>query len=96
MANEVPRFDRSHIAHVTPTKGFAIVNGCQGIFMDMIHWRFEDALAEFNKLGRFSEEEPDWQIVQVEVKVAPDSGVYDEFEQNFFPENFLDPTVRHP
>ena len=82
-APEVPHFDRSHISHVTPVKGFAIVNGCQGIIMDMIHWRFDDALEEFNKLGRFSEAEPDWQIVQVEVKVIPDSGVFDKYDRNF-------------
>lgn len=62
-------FDRSKIAHITnPEYGYALVNGCQGIFLDEIFWSHEDALARFDELKRADYGE-DEQIVPVEVRM---------------------------
>lgn len=65
-------FDRSKISHITnPMEGFALVNGCQGIFLNEIFWTYEDAVERFEELKR-SDCGDDEQICRVRVSIIPD------------------------
>lgn len=68
-------FDRDEISHVGPRQGFAIINGCQGVFVDDIHWTFAEAEKAFADYD--TNDQPDWQIVRVRIEVMPDDGLID-------------------
>jgi hypothetical protein len=69
-----PYFDREKISHVTnPAHGYALVNGCQGIFVDSVCWDYEQALKQWVENGGFKDGD-DEQIVRVAVSIIHDFG----------------------
>lgn len=86
-----PVFDREKISHVTdPAEGFALVNGCQGIFVGWTFYDYEDALAKWVENGRFESGE-DEQIVRVSISIIHDHGRPEMVEPRDFVELGCDP-----
>lgn len=66
--SDSPKFDRSKITHISAAHGYALANGCQGIFVDEIFLNEADALARWRALGR-DQHGADEQVVRVRVTV---------------------------
>lgn len=75
-------FDREKISHMRNTSGFALVNGCQGIFVDDIYPSYQQAHEEWLRRGGFENGE-DEQIVEVIISVVPDTGRFDDICDRF-------------
>ena len=73
---KTPSTDRSHIAHIPQSySGVALVNRCQGMFLNEIHWNYDDALEAWRKhtATNGSGDDPDEQIVTVEIVIKDEA-----------------------
>ncbi len=65
-----PQFDRKLIQHIpTQHTGFALVNGCQGLFTEEIFSRYDWALQRWHERGGF-ESGLDEQVVEVAITIT--------------------------
>ena len=89
--DERPEFDREKISHVTdPVEGFALANGCQGIFIGWTFSHYEEALAKWVENGGF-DNGADEQIVRISISIIHDHGRPEEVEPRDFVELGCDP-----
>lgn len=79
---DVPYFDRALISHISAAHGFALVNKCQGIFVDSIHWSLREALTRWRENGAFKRG-LDEQIVEVEIRPLLDAASWGEIVHHY-------------